>query len=269
MKKFAVIAIALALFLSLLCIQTGGAALAEQPSDGFELRNDYLAEITYANFNMANGNIIRTFSLTFDKDYFNNFGEEDQGSGEQLLNYVSGYILAIGFKPEKDEKGRVIGSKVYDSATDLYLEYGINGYENDDSDYERNDGLLYSDIISTQKTIFDGIEEDNSLGMLLGILYMFNLDRKDIALSYHYGTPYKIITSDAERSYLDTNSDIYIHEFYMDLDNAGREIEISQRIPNATNWYLIAIAIALPIVLVTLAGMAISVYKKRRRGYAD
>lgn len=270
MKKFAAIVITLALFISVFCIQTGGEAFAEEVSDGFNVRSDYLAEITYTNFNMANGSIIRTFALTFDKDYFNSFEEGALVGGEQLLNYVSGYILAIGFKPEKDEKGRVIGSKIYDSATDLYLEYGINGYEPDDSDYDRRDGFLYSDITSVQKTIFDGIDgSENSFGMLLGILYMFNLERQDIALSYHYGSPYKIITTDAERSYFDTNSEIFIHEFYMDLDSAGREIKISQRIPNATNWYLLAVAIALPIALLTLMGMAVSVYKKRRRGYAD
>ncbi len=269
MKKLVTIMTMIVLFVSVFCIQTGGVALAEEPSDGFEVRSDYFAEITYANFNMAGGSIVRTFSITFDKEFFDSFEEDSPMGREQLLNYVSGYIFAMGFKAEKDDTGRVIGSKVYDSATDLYLEYGINGYEPDDSDYDRQDGFLYSDIISTQKTIFDGIEEDTSFGLLLGILYMFNLERQDIALSYHYGSPYKIITTDAERSYFDTNSDIYIHEFYMDLNSAGREIKIFQRVPNATNWYLLALAISLPIVLATLLGLIVSVYKKKRRGYAD
>ncbi|MDD4315833.1 MAG: hypothetical protein PHC84_01580 [Clostridia bacterium] len=266
MKKYLIIITLLAVSACIFCLPTVGYAFADVAEEtGLEVRSGYLAEITYGNFNMANGSIVRTFSVTFDEQFLDGFGEDDAFGREELLNYVSGYILAIGFTPETAEDNRVIGSRVYDSTTDLYLEYGIDGYESNDSDYVMVKSFFFTDVHINQKTIFDGIEDEGSLGMLLGILYMFDLGREDVALSYHYGSPYKIITTDAERSYFDVNSEIYVHEFYMDLDSSGREIEIVQQIPNATNWYVVAIAVTLPIILASLIGLAIAKHKQKRR----
>lgn len=270
MKKCLITLAAIALLVCVIIIPTGGAAFADT-QDGYKVREGYLAEITYGNFSMAGGSIIRSFTFTFDKEFLDTLNPDAIFGKEELYDYITAFIVSIGYTARTDEKGRIIGSKTFDSATDLYIEeYQIDGYEKDDSKYERKDGFFYSDIFFNQKTVFDGIEGDNiAMGMLLNILYMFDLEREDIALSYHYGTPYKIITTDAERSYFDTNSNIYVHEFYMNVANADREIKLTQHVPNVTNWYLLAIACSLPVVLVTLAAMAISRARKKRRGYAD
>lgn len=268
MKKTIVLMMIVVIIYSIAVVSMGSVAFAEEEIEtGYDLREDYLAEIIFGNFNMTNGNIIRSFTITFDKEFFNALPEEGTQNKQSLLDFMSSFTLAVGYKPEVDTTGRIIGAKKYDSSTDMYIEFGLDGYENDSSDYEKTNTIFYSKVISKQKTIFEGIENsDGSLNMLLAIMNMYGLENKDIALSYHYGSPYKIIDSDAERNYFDVKSRIYVHEFYMNVATANREIVLIQTIPNVLNWYLLAIAITVPIILVSVISGLVWTKKQRKGG---
>lgn len=268
MKKTLLIMMIVAIVASLAFISMGSTVFAEdEVVKGFDVRDDYLVEVTSGYFNMANGKIVYSFSITFDKEFFGALPKEGLGSQESVLSFMNSIILASDYKPDVDNNGRIIGTKQFDSATDVYIESNRDGYKNESNDYERNNKLFFSEIISTQKTVFDGIDSaGGSLNMLLDVLGLFELKSEDIALSYHYGTPYKIIGSDAERNYFDVKSKIYVHEFQMNVATSGREIVFIQTTPNVLNWYILAIILTLPIIIISVVLGLISKRKLNKGG---
>lgn len=260
MKKLLLLLIIPAILLSLMFVTVSNEAFAQK--EGFDVRGDYKAEIVFGNFSLANGRRLFTLSVTLDNDFIDQIEEEVIFDKDSLFSYLSAIMIAIRFEPEVDDRGRIIGKQLYESATDLQISEGNDGYEVYNPQYESVDTFFFREIYNRQKTFFAGAEGNNQLiDILLMQLSLHGLSRDEIALGYHYGTPYKIITTDAERSYFDTNSRIYVHEFQMNLDNADREILIMQRVPNATNWYLLAILITVPFVI---APILIGIYVKRK-----
>lgn len=278
MKKIIILIITISIICSIFFIGECNTCYAEEnnSSIGYDLEDGYDIEISYANFNMYNGSIVRSFIFTIDDDFY--FSEDNTPFGNLLgflgidlevnsgiLNYLSDFMLAIGYTPQIDENGRVIGSMNFDSPTDMYISYGIDGYEapsENDSTVEKS--FFYEDITSMQKTIFEDIEEKgNALNDLLVGLENYGITSNRVTLSYSYGTPYKTISSDAEEKYFDNDNKIFIHKFVMNLDTKDREIVFIQHIPNVANWYIFGLCVAIIIALITVL-FAIK-FKKRFR----
>lgn len=241
-------------------------AQENQEEQGFDLREGYLAEIIFGNFNMKYGNIVYSLSITFDKSYYDQLPEQGPLNRQSLMDFISMYMAASRFTPEIDDAGRIVGKIEYDSPTDKFIKDGRDGYEtNDDQDYEEKPTFFFTTITFTQPTVFSEINSPNGfLNMLKVALNTYGIMDSQILLEYHYGTPYKIITTDAEKTYFDTNFNIYVHEFSMTVDQSGREIVFEQTVPNSKNWYLLAIVFAVPVIIATLAGYLIHKIKETK-----
>ncbi len=264
LKSSIIILVIFAIAFSLFMVVPCGTAYAQQDS-GYTVRGDYNVEIAFGYFNLSSGRVLQTFSLTFEKEYFAQIDNKDK-----LLTMLSTYLKLLQFTPEIDNAGRVIGRQEYESMTDLYIRNKRDGYrKHPASDDKENTTFFFREIYSEQETFFAGIHGDNdALDYLLFQLYMFGITDDDIALGYHYGTPYKVIDTNAERKYFDINQRIYIHEFQMDVSTANREILLVQKVPNAVNWYLFAIFITIPFVIVPIAiGIYLKIKDKKRSEY--
>lgn len=255
----------------------------ETPAYGYSL-DGYLAEIGYASYSLSGGGVRRCVIVTFDRSFYFD-GEDLTGFAElpsfadDLLNYgkplliqsLKAYLEQIGYTVEHDAHGRVIGSMDYDSVTDLYIAYGIDGYENESSsssEYDEKKSFFFVDSTSTQTSMFSDIEtnENSIFYQLLSFLYTQGITRNEVSLIYQYGTPYKIVKSNADESFYDAASGIYIHNFYMNLDSAGSKIVLSQHSPNALGWYILAVGIAFLVAFVFVI-KAIMSGKKQKTVY--
>ena len=266
MKKFVLTMIIAAIVLSFLFVPLNTATFAQEAEgEGYTLDNA-LVEIVFRNLSLKHGNIVRSFSVTFDKSFYNELAEEGTLGRQELMGFLSNYINAIGFESEIDLQGKIQGIKEYDSPTDMYIEFGRDGYDKSQSDYQREESFFFTETTMTQTTIFeDMLTPNGAMNMLKSALNLYGIDDEDISLSYHYGLPYKNITTDAEKSYYDSASSIYIHEFHMSVASSGREITVVQTSPNTQNWYMLAIVFAIPVVLATLVGFAVHKLKERKR----
>lgn len=262
LKAIFIFFIVIAIAFSFLIMELPEEASATQ--NGHNIRENYKLEIVFGNFYLASGRILQSFSVTFDDDYFNQIEEK-----EELLKDISLFLRLVGFTPEIDYNGRVLGKLEYESATDWEIKNERDGYKNYGSlDYREEKDFFFRKIFSEKKTIFAGINGDNdTIDYLLFMLgtHLFNLSIEDIAFGYHYGTPYKIISTNAEKRYFDNKARIYVHEFQMDIHTADREIMMIQKVPNVVNWYLLAIIITIPFIVVPFI-MAIYLKRRERKG---
>lgn len=234
--------------------------------DGYDVRGDYKADIVYGDFSLSNGRVLSTFSVTFDKVFFESIKNNGNVfNDESLIDFLEGFISSeMGYEVQKDDNGRVVGSKIYDSVTDRYIAAGRDGYEKNDNDYDSESTFWFTTITSKWAIFEDAKNSNNVLNFIMEILTAFGLQKEEIALSFHYGTPYKVIESDAEKVYFDTNYNIYVHEFYMDINTCDRQLVMRQTVPNTVNWYLVAILSAIPFVVAPIL-IGLRLKKKERK----
>lgn len=239
MKKFFAIALVLIVFSAVL-IPLGGAVYAESEAD-YAVPEGYLAEIAFYDHNLSGGGVARSIVVTFDRQYF--YQDEYFVPFIFAMSTIGEILDQIGYKSEQIAGCRVKGTRQYDSVTNVYIENEIDGYENSPSEAEEKRSLFFIDYISRQKTIFENVQEnENSVFYhLLNVLYSIGLEKDDILLTYSYGTPYKIIISDADKTIYDSSQKIYIHDFYMSVDGSGRTIVVTQHVPNSVVWYAAAL----------------------------
>lgn len=223
---------------------------------GYTLKDDYVIEISYLNYTLYSSGVYRAFIITFDRDYCNLHEREDDEifDSNALLSVFELLFSSRGYTLEKDlENARFTASIKYDSFTDLYIGNGIDGYENDPSSGGEKKGFLYNEYTNTQKTEFSYIETpDNLFNGMLQLCYQLDISKENILLNYTYGTPYKIIKTDADETKYLSGQKIYTHSYDMTMDNYDREITLTQVTPNTSGWYTLAIGIALIVLILPL-----------------
>lgn len=252
------------------CISAGVCCYADgEESSGYENYNNFPVEIAYENYSLQSGSILRTISITMD------MSDDVIGMLSKMAALLGVYsdiepmLTAVGYKVEIDTNGKIVAYNVYDSVTDLYIAYGIDGYYIDESEPNPKDytkkSFFFVDSYSYSTTVFDDVltNEDSLFNYILKSVEGYGFTESDILFTYRYGTPYKIINSDADTVKKDADYDVYVHTFYMTADTCGREICLSQHSPNQLGWYLVALGVALVIAL-SFVVIAVAVKRKRR-----
>lgn len=225
-------------------------------SSGFDLVDDYAVEISYQNYTLYSSGIYRAFVITFDKDYCESLIELTNGqmNSNTLLFAFELFFSNRGYTLEKDvENARFTASIKYESITDLYVDMGIDGYENDDSSGVETKGFFFNEYKSTTNTVFSSAETPgNLISGMIQLCYQLDICKEDILLNYTYGTPYKIIKTDADETKYLSAQKIYTHSYNMSMSNFDREITLTQVTPNASSWYTLAIGFALVVLALPL-----------------
>lgn len=239
--------------------------LEELKGIGYDLKG-YDAEIGYYSYTLSNSGVYFAFEVTLDKDFLKRVGEVEDCVYRypEMFGELETMFTAMGYTVDCDKhNGQLLASITFDSTTDYYIATGRNGYESNESSATVKKGFLYNDYYSSTVTVFSSVEDE---GNLLNTIYQKCIDlgaeKEKIKLSYFYGTPYKIISTDADQVEYNYNKKLYVHRFDMTIETKDREIHFTQHSPNSWAFYLIAVIVAIPVIAVPLA-IAIAKRKKK------
>lgn len=222
---------------------------------GYKLKDNFIVEISYQNYTLYSSGIYRAFVITFDNEYCQNIEESDTGYNcSSFMSALELLFSSRGYELNKDiENARFTAAAKYESITDMYIQMGIDGYETNEKSSASKNGFFYKEHQSSIKTVFSNIETSgNLINGMLQLLYQIDIDNDDILLNYTYGTPYKIISTDADETKYIAAQKIYTHSYDMTMSNYDREITMTQKTPNATGWYIVAVGIALIVLILPL-----------------
>lgn len=228
---------------------------------------DYQVQIEYHSYTLNISGLYYSFVVTLDKEFLATIGklENNVYRYPPIFDEMETLFSMTAYEYVSDEiNGQFSASLKFDSITDFYIANGIDGYEVDENTAEKSTGFLYTDYHSANKTAFASMEENENsiLNHILKACYRAGAQRDKIKLSYVYGTPYKMISTDADKSEFRSDSRLYLHTFYMTMDNADRTVNIYQHVPNSIGWYVMAVLIAVPFIV---APTVIIILKKRKK----
>ena len=201
---------------------------------GYELAQGYYVEIAYDNYTLYSSGLYEAFTVTFDRIFWEGYASDENG-----INYRNNILEAIkllftgrGFQTEVDnENARFSAFVRYDSYTDYYIDNKKNGYKISEASDATKNGFLFNEYQNKTTTIFEVIDsEGNLLNAILQICYQAGVERDNVALNYVYGTPYKIISTDADDVNYSSGQKLFLHSFNMDMDNYDREITLTQKL---------------------------------------
>lgn len=232
---------------------------------GYDL-NGYKVAVEYHDYTLNPSGIYIGFVITLDKAFLKSLGcvVDNIYYYPDFFEYLRALFTLQGYTVSVDEfNGQMTAYLKFDTKTDYYIANNRDGYEVG-SMPESKSGFLFTEYYSQGKTVFSIIEtEGNLLNVILGEFYKAGVAREEVFLTYVYGTPYKIITTDADKVVYNYDSKLYLHSFSMTMDNTDRVINFVQRSPNSVGWYSLAVIIALPFIIIPLV-LCILKRKKRR-----
>lgn len=231
---------------------------------GFDLADGKQALVEYRRYTLPISGVYFEFDVTFDDEFFREIGEvrDSVFYPSSILEDLADKFASAGYDVATDPLGKVVAKRKYDSLTDYYIAIGIDGFETNENNATKDSGVYFTTYTTTTQTPFCSVDTEGSfLNGIYSMLVGAGVTREGISLKYHYGTPYKIISSDADVKEYDKTNGVYVHTFVMDCDTAGREITLVQKSPNTVGWYATAVIIALPIIVVPLV---ITILKKKK-----
>ncbi len=235
-------------------------------SAGYDL-GGYQISIAYRSYTKNISGVYHGFTVTLDKTFLAQSGTVDKGVFYycSLFSYLEEVFTFSGYTVTVDAiNGQFDAWLEFDSMTDYYIASGIDGYQVDKSSAEKKSSFLYTDYHSQTTTVFTIIEEEgNLLNEILNACYKVGAERDKILLTYVYGTPYKMINTDADEKSYSSAEKLYLHSFNMTMGETGRVINLYQHVPNSVGWYVLAVIIALPFIAVPLIYMILKKKKAR------
>lgn len=236
-------------------------------SAGYDL-DGYQISIAYRSYTKNIAGVYHGFTVTLDKTFLAQSGRVENGVFHycSLFDYLEGVFTFSGYDVTVDTiNGQFDAGLEYDTMTDYYIANGIDGYRVEKSEAEKTASFLYTDYHSQSATVFTIIEEEgNLLNEILNACYKVGAERDKILLTYVYGTPYKMINTDADVKSYNSSEKLYLHSFNMTMDDTNRVINLYQHVPNTVGWYALAVIIALPFIAAPIIYMIVKTKKSRQ-----
>lgn len=236
------------------------------PGVGYDL-DGYYVSIAYHNYTLRNSGVYFAFVITLDKEFHRNISlsENNVVYDCALLAQIETLFKTIGYTVVCDDfNGQLYAYISYDTMTDYYIANGLDGYEVSQSDATEDKGFLFTDYYTESKTVFSVIGSgDNVIDACLELCEEAGAPEDKIALRYVYGTPYKIISSDADSVTYNSQNSLYLHSFNLIVADKDRVIHLKQHAPNPVGWYVLAVIIAIPVIAVPLTIMIVKRKKKQ------
>ena len=243
---------------------TYAASNEETSSQSGESLDGYFAKISYLNYTSYGTGHYLAFTLTYDHTYY----QKKKSSLSELLNGLKESFEKNGYSVSIDTySGSFIAEMVFDTTEQYYKAIGYDGFSTDSTEPDKVEKTAFYITSSfSSKTIFSDVTKDYKyVGRLLSDgCTKAGIANEYVLLRYVYGTPYsqKTITSDCDKISYDAEKKLYLHEFLMNVDTCDRTIEITQRIPNTTTWYVLSIVAG---IIVFAIPMVIIIVKKSKR----
>lgn len=243
----------------------GFSNLEELKNIGYDLEG-YDASVTYYSYTLNTSGVYFAFEVTLDKEFLLRAGsvEDCVYRYPDMLGDLENMFSAAGYKVQLDEfNGQILSYMEFASTTDYYVATGRDGYEVSENSADKKTGFLFTDYYSSSKTPFSNIgSEGNFLDVIYRKLKELGATEDKILLTYVYGTPYKTITSDADKTGYNYERNIYTHSFEMTIAEKDRVINLKNHSPNAWGFYILAIACAVPFIAVPIT---VAVLRKKKQ----
>lgn len=230
---------------------------------------DFDVKLSYKNYTLYSSGAYRAFEISFDR-YFvaDNLTVVDDGETVDgyFLTPLAELIADMGYAVTVDRTNyNIIGEASFDTLTDLYIALGADGYDSNKTNNVTQSSFFYKDTFIKQPSPFTGIEEsDEKIKDIIDGFYALGIKREGILLNYTYGTPYTIISSDADTTTYSPSENIYLHSFDMTMDMSDKKFTIKQHSPNPIGWYSMAVGIAIVVISVPFTIAIIKCKKKKR-----
>lgn len=238
------------------------------PGVGYDL-DGYDVSFSYHNYTLRNSGVYFAFVVTLDKNFHRNISKSDNSVVYDcvLMDKIKILFSALGYTVVSDDfNGQLYAYMSYETMTDYYIANGVDGYKVSESDATEDKGFLFTDYHTETDTVFSVIGTgDNVLDLCIELCKEAGTTEDKIALRYVYGTPYKIISSDADSVSYNSQRSLYLHSFDMTIANKDRVIHFVQHAPNPIGWYVLAVIIAIPVIAVPLTVMIVR-HKKKTGG---
>lgn len=236
------------------------------PGVGYDL-DGYDVAFSYHNYTLRNSGVYFAFVVTLDKNFHRTISKTENNVAYDclLMDKIKLIFSSLGYTVVSDDfNGQLYAYLSYDTMTDYYIANGLDGYEVSESDATEDKGFLFTDYYTETDTVFSLIGAgDNVIDVCVNLCKEAGAAEDKILLRYVYGTPYKIITSDADSVTYNSQRSLYLHSFDMTVADKDRLIHFTQHAPNPVGWYVLAVIIAIPVIAVPLTIMIIRRKKKQ------
>ena len=216
---------------------------SNEATAGEKLDNAY-AMITFMNHTLYGTGHRFAYVLTYDYSYY----QKRKPSLTALMNELKTSFESKGYSVSIDTiNGKFTASMDFDTTEEYYGATGYDGFtpEEGEAPYEIKKTAFYKEYTYRLETVFVDVNKDYKfVGRLLSVgCTKAGIPDDMVILCYEYGTPYKnkTIRSDADEIAYSADSRLYLHRFKMTTKTCDREITITNRIPNTTIWYVIAL----------------------------
>ncbi len=265
-QKKIIAALLLAIITCLLLLGCAIDLTEEEAETVGESIPDAYAKITYENFVLYGTGRHLAYTLTYDYDYF----KKRKASLTVLLNNLKQSFETNGYSVSIDTiKGYFCAAYDFETTEEYYRAAGYDGFnpEENDADVIVTKSAFYNEYSYTTKTVFVDVDKNYKfVGRILSEgCTKAGIPNEQIKMIYVYGTPYgaKTISTDADETTYSADEKLYFHKFYITQDTLNREIHITQRVPNTTVWYVIAVAAGLVVFAVPLTIFILRRKKKK------
>ncbi len=261
-KKITSILITILLSVIMGTMLFSGVCFAETTSDNTQAQPTYFAEMTYNNILTGSGSLIRSLQFYVDVNALaNKTGKTvaiTTAESNVVLQSIQASYEVRGYSTELKDSFLDITLEKYDSYTDYYIAYDIDGYEKNTSDNKSENNGLFIDTYIVGQTVFADMSSNGLQTQYTKLLLIDGISANDVQFIYNYGTKYStdLIKSNASKIYYFENHDAYIHKFTMDINNLDMEYTLIQHSANTVLWYVIILAIGL-VLAGALAGAMI------------
>ena len=256
--------------LSICFVGATNVAYAEEiaPAPVGEDLGEWQAAVEYHAYTLSGNGLYYAFVVTFDNDFFLSSGttENNVFAPSSAFNDLAALFTKAGYVVTKDGKtdGKLKASITYEDTVDYYIDNGMTGYDVNVRSGEETKTFFFTDYTRRSATPFSSITREGSLlNRVLAVLTTAGAQEDGIRLTYVYGTPYKIVRTDADRVRYAESSSLYLHSFDMTVESSDRTMTISQRSPNPTGWYVVAIFVGAIVIAVPLT---ILIIRKKHGG---
>ncbi len=216
---------------------------AAQDKSGTKLENAN-AMISFYSYTLYGTGYYFAYKLTYDSSFY----QKKKTTLSRILEELKESFTKNGYTVTlNDYTGEITASINFETTEDYLRSTDYNGFAIEESSYDEvNKSFFYNDYILRSTTLFADIDKEYKyIGRIYSVgCIKAGINSEDVILQYVYGTPYsqRTIRSNADQITYSPENRLYLHNYYMRVNNCDREIMLTNHSPNTSVWYALAIA---------------------------
>ena len=214
-----------------------------QDKSGTKLENAN-AMISFYSYTLYGTGYYFAYKLTYDSSFY----QKKKTTLSHILEELEDSFTKNGYTVTlNDYTGEITASIRFETTEDYLRATDYNGFAIEDNSYDEiKKSVFYTDSTYRTTTLFADIDKEYKyVGRIYSVgCIKAGISSEEVILQYVYGTPYsqRTINSNADKITYLPEERLYLHNFYMRVNNCDRQIELTSHSPNTSVWYALAIA---------------------------